>query len=286
MRALILSALFVALSMAIAAPAMAGSGHKMAENHTPQSLANAIERSLAEDPAGGGIIDGTACTRPIHYWEAIEEANDDIRFNSFADMVSFIRSLVRMEGASSQYPGSYSMARTLGTVGGECRLDMIGYSRGFRLGEDVWMDPKTGKPILAEDCANVVRIPQQVVEVPPAPVPPEPQCVDVPKGNIAFPAVEDIEAWKACNPQHACAEDCIDWLLHGTSRGDHSSGSYVSDKVQSTTGMNAGTETAAFRGYNLKAPANRSTVHAAVLCQENTNKRWTWHGDGNVQRGP
>tara|TARA_Y100000310_G_scaffold63585_1_gene59044 strand:- start:32946 stop:33998 length:1053 start_codon:yes stop_codon:yes gene_type:complete len=137
-------------------------GMPMMYSVTPQdqankTLATLIAQSLREDSTGQGMIDGSECTTPNDFFNAIREYHPGAALGSVMELPIYLESL-QLRSAPE---GEFQMSRILVNVsakdnGRSCSLDLNGWNRAFRGGESMWFDVNLGMPILAGDCSNVV----------------------------------------------------------------------------------------------------------------------------------
>jgi len=124
---------------------------------TPQELAGHVEEALARDSTGRTMLDAAKCRRdgscaaPVNYLESLQ-AHDPHGGWTLENMASKMRSL-RLD---CDVDGVFQMDRIIWTSGSLGRTDVGGMSRAFLEGECAWVNPETGRPVLAEDCANPV----------------------------------------------------------------------------------------------------------------------------------
>lgn len=126
---------------------------------TPTEIAVLVERSLAIDPTGRTMLDAAKCRRdgscaaPINYVESFR-AHDPRGNVTLENLGAYLRKL-RIDCTVS---GEYQMDRIIlrsGTLG---QTDVNGMSRAFLRNECAWVNPDTGRPVLAQNCANPVGL--------------------------------------------------------------------------------------------------------------------------------
>lgn len=127
-----------------------------AEN--PAEIADLVERSLARDPSGRTLISAEncrtrgGCAAPINYLESFQ-THDPHGGWTLENLAEKLRTLV----IKHDVKGKYQMDRIVyGGSGSPGRTDVSGMSRTFARGEAAWVNPETGRPVLAENCANPV----------------------------------------------------------------------------------------------------------------------------------
>ncbi len=149
---------------------------------TPQALATLIERSLKADPSGNGQISGTNMT-PAMYLVALRAAGQTVE--GVGALPMFLRGLVEKPMPTGV---KIRMSRVKYSAGSDCverfELDAkVGHARAAHPGENAWVDPNTGRIVMAQDCTNtaleevIVQAaqPTGLVEAVP-PVPTEQYC--------------------------------------------------------------------------------------------------------------
>lgn len=137
---------------------------------TPTELASKVQASLTKNPKGTSIIDPERCKRdgscatPANYLEMFQKSDPEARL-TMAQVPDFLRTL-RIANAP---PDDYWLAclKPNGKGGYQAVLHCL--SRKFKPGEKAWMDPKSGRLVLASDCTNPVE----------KSVPPKLACVEV-----------------------------------------------------------------------------------------------------------
>lgn len=149
-----------------------GAGLPMMYRITPEDNANLvlsglIIESLERISNGSGMIQGSECTTPNHYFEAIKKYHPSAVINSVDELPAYIRGLHQQKMSDVSAPRKLS--RILFSKS-ECKLDLEGWSREIRPDESVWVDPNTGEIILAGDCMNVVQQESSVGVVPELPL--------------------------------------------------------------------------------------------------------------------
>ena len=126
----------------------------------PQQLANLVERALRRDPTGRTMLDPAKCIRdgscaaPLNYVESFN-AHDPEGGWTLENLVAKLRQL-RLD---CHVEGIYQMDRiALAARSSFGRSDINGMSRSFRPNECAWVNPETGRPVLAQHCTNPVGI--------------------------------------------------------------------------------------------------------------------------------
>jgi len=147
-----------------AAPAAARvrfTGYYYGLNH-PRELADLIDRSLAGDSTGKTMINAAkcledgSCAAPINYLESFQ-AKDPHGGWTLENLAEKLRTLA----LNCDMDGVYQMDRIMVVRGTRLgRTDLNGMQRSFeRLNgrnECAWVNPATGRPVLAEKCTNPV----------------------------------------------------------------------------------------------------------------------------------
>lgn len=125
---------------------------------SPQELAGIIARSLRSDRTGRTMLSAErcrqngSCAAPINYVESMR-AHDPYGNWTLDNLVEKMERLV----LRCNLTGVYQMDRIIYTGGRLGRTDVSGMSRSFdREGGCAWVNPDTGAPVLAPDCANPV----------------------------------------------------------------------------------------------------------------------------------
>lgn len=124
---------------------------------SPTEIAVLVERSLATDPTGRTMLDAAKCRRdgscaaPINYVESFR-AHDPRGNVTLENLGAYLRSL-RIDCTVS---GEYQMDRIIFRSGTLGQTDVNGMSRAFLRNECAWVNPDTGRPVLAQNCANPV----------------------------------------------------------------------------------------------------------------------------------
>lgn len=139
-------------------------------------LANLIEESLRQRPDGTGHVRGSPCSTPRDFYDAIVAWHPNVGLNSVAGLPAFLRALIRRNPISEGFTGEYVMSRMFcgrpGTRQSGDSLDLSGsWRRRFRANEFAWFHPNHNFPIMAGDCANIVKPPEEEV--------PDERCVTV-----------------------------------------------------------------------------------------------------------
>ena len=123
----------------------------------PQELADIVERALRRDPTGRSLLSAErcrqngSCAAPINYVESMR-AHDPNGNWTLGNLVEKMRSL-RLD---CTVRGVYQMDRIVYTGGALGQTDVNGMSRSFHANECAWVNPDTGAPVLAQNCANPV----------------------------------------------------------------------------------------------------------------------------------
>lgn len=124
----------------------------------PSELADLIEANLRAHPDGRTMLNAAkcsldgSCAAPINYLESFQ-AKDPHGGWTLENMAQKLREL-RLD---CDMEGIFQMDRLLvrpGTLLGI--TDLNGMSRSFYQGECAWVNPITGRPVLAENCTNPV----------------------------------------------------------------------------------------------------------------------------------
>ena len=130
----------------------------------PAELARKIESSLATDPTGATVIDQKrckedgSCARPQDYLRMFKESDPSAMLRAVSDVPRFLKTLTHGPAPA----GEYWMACL---KSGQPVLHCL--ARTFKVGEEAWRDPQTGRIVLAQSCTNPVEKPvrEQCAEV-------------------------------------------------------------------------------------------------------------------------
>ncbi|MDQ1299972.1 MAG: hypothetical protein QG636_640 [Patescibacteria group bacterium] len=158
MRNVLIALALLFFGWAVAGPASAGQykGYYYGAQ-SPTEIAVLVERSLATDPTGRTMLDAAKCRRdgscaaPINYVESFR-AHDPRGNVTLQNLGAYLRSL-RIDCTIS---GRYQMDRIIFRSGTLGQTDVNGMSRSFLRNECAWVNPETGRPVLAQNCANPV----------------------------------------------------------------------------------------------------------------------------------
>lgn len=125
--------------------------------NNPSELAALIEESLRQDPTGRTMLNAAKCRQdgscgaPINYLESFQDKDPHGGW-TLENMAQNLRSLV----IDCEVEGVYQMDRI--RVVGNASLgetDLNGMSRTFE-DDCAWVNPSTGRPVLARRCTNPV----------------------------------------------------------------------------------------------------------------------------------
>lgn len=138
----------------------------------PSELAARIEASFETDPSGHTMLSATrckqdgSCASPIDYLDTLQVYDPDANLKSVADLPGYFRSLVIGKAPSGKY---YMACVMLDASGARGAADCM--ARVFDSGEHGWVNPKTGRVVLAENCTNPVGklYPHKTLVAPPPP---------------------------------------------------------------------------------------------------------------------
>ncbi len=123
----------------------------------PTELAVLIDRALESDPTGKTMINAAkcledgSCAAPINYLESFQ-AKDPHGGWTMENLAEKLRTLVR----DCDMEGVYQMDRVKVQGPGLGLTDLNGMTRSFEDGECAWVNPATGRPVLAGKCTNPV----------------------------------------------------------------------------------------------------------------------------------
>jgi hypothetical protein len=186
-------------------------------NKSPQELAEKVRTSLTTDSKGNQPVDekcasnGYACATPGNYLQMFQRADPDAKLTQVSELPEYIEKLVQKDAPE----GRYWMACLSKKKGHYPIWNCL--NRPFHKGEHVWVNPRTGKYVLAEDCTNPLDGQDA----------PDEQCVELhigmKKGDISH------IAWLGRNPfpQGKCKASII-------KTGDDERGSPVMDECPET----------------------------------------------------
>jgi len=126
----------------------------------PRELADLIEAALERDPSGRTMLDRNkcridgSCAAPINYLESFQQKDPHggWTLENMAEKMRTLRLDCDMEGI-------YQMDRIRVRPGASLgETDLNGMSRSFETDECAWVNPETGRPVLAENCTNPVGV--------------------------------------------------------------------------------------------------------------------------------
>lgn len=126
---------------------------------SPGEIAALVETSLAKDSTGMTLLSEDncrtkgGCARPVDYMTSFAAHDPQGAPKSLAELPGYLRKLV----IRHDFQGKYQMDRIVYGRGVH-RADVNGMSRTFLKGEAAWVNPETGRPVLAENCANPVGV--------------------------------------------------------------------------------------------------------------------------------
>jgi len=125
--------------------------------NSPGELADIIARALATDPTGRSkiseakcLLDGS-CAAPINYLESFQEKDPHGGW-TLENLVEKLRTL----DLNCDLDGVYQMDRIIVRGPGLGQTDLNGMTRSFEDNECAWVNPETGRPVLAGKCTNPV----------------------------------------------------------------------------------------------------------------------------------
>lgn len=133
---------------------------------TPMILSDLIATNLYAHPDGKSMLDpdlckdpkNGSCANPRDYLTMFQKSTPGSGLKEPKDLIPFLASLKAVDAPS----GEYWLSCLIPDGKGGYKPLFHCNSRHFKPGEKVWIDPKTGKLILASDCTNPIE-----KEVPP-----------------------------------------------------------------------------------------------------------------------
>ncbi len=141
-----------------ASPATAGTlkGYYYNAANT-EVIANAVEASVAKDATGNTLIapdkcrrDGS-CATAAAYLASIRAHDPEAGLTSVTQVAGYLRALVK----DCTVTGQFEMD-AIDMSSGHAQARVSGMHRALRSGECVYRNPKTGRIVLAEHCANPI----------------------------------------------------------------------------------------------------------------------------------
>ncbi|MES2668161.1 MAG: hypothetical protein V4644_00500 [Patescibacteria group bacterium] len=127
------------------------------QNH----LADLIEEALRRNPDGTEMIDAarclanSSCAAPVNYLESFQAHDPDAGLTSVSQLPAYLRSLV--VDCTIDRAHVFEMDRIILRPGQDVGVaDVSGMSRTFHKGECAYVNPRTRRPVLAQDCANPI----------------------------------------------------------------------------------------------------------------------------------
>lgn len=154
-RLCLTTVLFIALSSIVHAAGLPMMNEITPANKANIILAQLIAKSIEQDPFGEAVIEGSKCTTPNHFLEAIKSYHPEALLENVAELPVYIRSLQ----SRPVPPVEFQMSRILYSRNGDvdkCVLDINGWTRTVDNPELAWFDSNLGKPVLAGNCSNVI----------------------------------------------------------------------------------------------------------------------------------
>lgn len=168
---------------------------------SPGELADLIDANIKKNSSGRTKLDAKACrtpgngscARPIDYLETVKEADPigTVHLKTVADLPAFLRTL-REEPAPS---GRYVLACLRPIGGGNYKAVLGCTDRPFKLGESIWVNPVSNRPLFASDCTNPIK----------GPAPKETACAEI----HLFARAGDTVARNAVGGGTAFQDDCF-----------------------------------------------------------------------------
>lgn len=129
-------------------------------SHSVEEIASAVDRSLARDASGNALIapdkcrsDGS-CATAAAYLASFQAHDPDAGLTSVSQVAGYLRSLIK----DCTVTGQFEMD-AIDMSSGHARARVSGMHRALRSGECVYRNPKTGRIVLAEHCANPIGRP-------------------------------------------------------------------------------------------------------------------------------
>lgn len=223
MRKLIASLVALLFGAALlATPADAGTLKGYYYNsHSLEEIASAVDSSLARDPSGNALIapgkcrTDASCATANAYRASFNAHDPDANLTSVNQVAGYLRSLIK----DCTVTGQFEMDAIDMNGGPHARVS--GMHRALRAGECVYRNPKTGRIVLAEHCANpigrqldtpcaMINIPQGAVLVHVAYADATDKCAAT---RAAKPYTrDDGKGWKWFTPCSAC--DFSDFMAY------------------------------------------------------------------------
>lgn len=143
---------------ALATPAEAGNRHRFVVGiETPVQLAGLIQQSLEKDKSGKSAVSAESCSKracatPADYLAMFAESDPEAGLTSVNQLPEYVRALVIRKAP----PGRYWMACKTGNGSAASKPMWNCLARAFHAGETAFVNPKTGRIVLARDCTNPV----------------------------------------------------------------------------------------------------------------------------------
>ena len=159
MRKLIASLVALLFGAALlATPAHAGTLKGYYYNSSSlEEIASAVDSSLARDASGNALIAPTKCKRDgscataAAYLASFRAHDPEAGLTSVSQVAGYLRSLIKDCTVTGQFEMDAIDMRT-----GAPQAKVSGMHRALRKGECVYRNPKTGRIVLAEHCANPI----------------------------------------------------------------------------------------------------------------------------------
>lgn len=136
---------------------------------SPQQLANVIERQLAYDSAGTMMLDPKrckevdgSCAAPIDYLRMFQKDDPAANLTSVSQLPTYLRKLKIRDAPKGRYWMACLRQSRTSRTGWEALHNCI--ARAAKPGEKFWVNPNTGRPVLAEDCTNPIGQPEQAAD--------------------------------------------------------------------------------------------------------------------------
>lgn len=127
---------------------------------TPSELADLVEANLRQHADGRTMLDAArcrangSCAAPINYLESFQQKDPHggWTLENMAQKMRTLRLDCDMDGIYQMDRIRVAPGSSLGTT------DLNGMNRAFADGECAWVNPDTGRPVLAENCTNPVGV--------------------------------------------------------------------------------------------------------------------------------
>lgn len=136
---------------------------------SPQQLADIIEQQLKDDATGTVMIDPRrckevdgSCAAPIDYLEMFKVDDPAAGLTSVKQLPAYLRKLEIRDAPKGRYWMACLKQTRTSRTGWEALHNCI--ARAAKPGEKFWVNPETGRPVLAEDCTNPIGQLEQIAD--------------------------------------------------------------------------------------------------------------------------